>query len=433
MYKSLSFGLFVVVLLASGLVAQEQGRYVVSARAGGVNFIRGQVSVTRAAGDRSTLLRQDTIEVGDEVSTGDEAYAEVLLDPGSYLRVAPGSRFRFASTSLDNVKVELLSGSAIFEINSDDNFALSVSTPATTLILNRSGIYRLDLAPPPGELEVIKGRVLIGSTELTSGRRLKLEAGATPEKFDAKHLDAFAAWSDSRAKEIAKIMDAVEAEALNNSLTNSYASNTWGYRSFYSGLWVWDSHYSYGFFLPFSGHHHQWSYGYCRRDPFDWHRHGWEARWRHDKDNKVNVGNTAASRSNGGKDHSHAGRNSNEAKHSHGSPNPNEPKRTGVRQPKPKTGAGGSTGESTSSGGQHRDGGPVSDGSHSSGGSGSHSNGGGASGSHNSGGTGAGGSQHNSSGTAGSHTSTSGSGKSSSSGGSSGHSNSGSKSSEKDH
>src|SRR4051812_15670674 len=135
----------VLVLLASlafvsSAAGQTPERYVVSARAGGVNFVSGQLSVTKAGGSVATLLRQDTIEVGDEASTGDSAYAEVLLNPGSYLRMGPNSRFRFASTSLEDTRVELLAGSAIFEINADNAFSLSINTPTATLRLDHSGI-----------------------------------------------------------------------------------------------------------------------------------------------------------------------------------------------------------------------------------------------------------------------------------------------------
>src|SRR5437764_1497448 len=118
--KSFSYvGLLISLLLISCACVEAQDRYVVSARAGVVNFVTGQASVSRAGGAQASLLRQDTIEVGDIASTGEGAYAEVLLDPGSYLRLAPNSRFKFASTSLENTSVELLAGSAIFEINSD--------------------------------------------------------------------------------------------------------------------------------------------------------------------------------------------------------------------------------------------------------------------------------------------------------------------------
>lgn len=301
--KSLScLALLISLLFISGACVHAQDRYVVSARAGVVNFVTGQASVSRAGGAQASLLRQDTIEVGDIASTGDGAYAEVLLNPGSYVRLAPNSRFRFGSTSLEDASIELLAGSAIFEINADNAFALSVTTPGATLRLDRSGIYRVDLEPPPGALEVMKGRAIVGSTEVKAGRLLRLEAGATPEKFDPKALDAFALWSSSRAQELARITNSIQNQALNNALASSYYSNMWDFLPSWPGLWIWDRSFGCGFFLPFGQRHHShWSYGYYAGNPFNWDRHGWKDRRDHPRDVVVTPAKTTAFT--GGSDH----------------------------------------------------------------------------------------------------------------------------------
>jgi hypothetical protein len=301
--KSLScLALLISLLFISGAFVQAQDRYVVSARAGVVNFVTGQASVSRVGGTRSSLLRQDTIEVGDTASTADGAYAEVLLNPGSYLRLAPNSRFRFGSTSLEDTSIELLAGSAILEINADNAFALSVTTPGATLRFDRSGIYRVDIEPAPGQLEVVKGSALVGSTEVKAGRFLRFEAGATPEKFDPKALDAFGVWSESRAQELARITNAVQTQALNNALASSYYSNMWEFLPSRPGLWIWDRSFGCGFFLPFGGRHHShWSYGYYGGNPFDWNRYGWKDRREHPRDTTAAPSKTTAFA--GNKDH----------------------------------------------------------------------------------------------------------------------------------
>jgi|GEM_PF-2577859 len=293
--KSLScLALLISLLFISGAFVQAQDRYVVSARAGVVNFMTGQASVSRVGGGQASLLRQDTIEVGDIASTSDGAYAEVLLNPGSYLRLAPNSRFRFGSTSLEDTSIELLAGSAMFEINADNAFALSVTTPGATLRFDRSGIYRVDIEPAPGQLEVVKGSALVGSTEVKAGRFLRFEAGAMPEKFDPKALDAFGLWSESRAQELARITNAVQTQALNNALASSYYSNMWDFLPSYAGLWIWDRSFGCGFFLPFGRHHSHWSYGYYGGNPFDWNRYGWRGRREHPRDTTAAPSKTTA-------------------------------------------------------------------------------------------------------------------------------------------
>src|SRR3954463_10966795 len=90
-------------------------KYVISARAGGVNYVEGRVTVMRSdATDR--LIRRNEVGIGERVQTGPEGKAEFLLNPGSFLRVGPSTAFEFTSTSLDNLKINLFSGSAIFEV-----------------------------------------------------------------------------------------------------------------------------------------------------------------------------------------------------------------------------------------------------------------------------------------------------------------------------
>jgi hypothetical protein len=61
-------------------------------------------------------LKGDTLEVGDRVSTAANGKAEILLNPGSFLRLGGASAFEFNSTSLDDLELRLDSGSAILEV-----------------------------------------------------------------------------------------------------------------------------------------------------------------------------------------------------------------------------------------------------------------------------------------------------------------------------
>jgi hypothetical protein len=424
MNKLFLSGLSISLLFVSSSWAQTPERYVVSAKAGMVNFVSGQASLSRAGGAQAALLRQDTIETGDEASTGQDAYAEVLLDPGSYLRLAPNSRFKFASTSLEDTSVDLLAGSVIFEINADNAFALSVTTPTATLRFDHSGIYRVDLDPAPGKLEVIKGQALVGNTEVKAGKLLAFEAGATPEKFDAKGMDAFAMWSDSRAKELARVTNAVAADALNRSLMYSYNSSSWDFFPNRSGLWVWDGFYGSGFYLPFGyGGRTHWSCGYYHPN-FNWNHYGWADHWHHPR-----FQNSGSGDHNG----TVAGGNPGSTNHSHDRDHQHDTKGTsGTRVTKPPTVGTGGTQEWRGSGHSHGAGSGSDSGSHHGGGDGAHSSGGthnsgGSTGSHNSGGStgshnsGGSGSSHGSDGSGGSHSSGgSSSSGSKSSGGSSG-------------
>ena len=141
----LTFGILAV--LFSGFVfAQNNNKtvsptsdlYVISAKAGGVNYVEGKVVIAGKNNRSGYLLKGDTVEVGDKVSTGADGKAEILLNPGSYIRLAENSSFEFLTTSLDNLRLKLNGGSAMFEVIADDEFKITVNTPKAdfSIILN---------------------------------------------------------------------------------------------------------------------------------------------------------------------------------------------------------------------------------------------------------------------------------------------------------
>jgi hypothetical protein len=237
--------------------------YVISAKAGGVNFVEGKVSVARKKGKSGYLLKGDGIEINDKVSTGANGKAEILLNPGSYLRLAENSTFEFVSTELDNLQIKLNSGSAIFEVFADDEFRVAIDTPKTNFYLIQSGVYRIDILPDGSEkIEVWKGRAQIGQAEnnIIKGGKLAVisNGGQQIGKFDRDDKDNFEVWSKERAKELAKINSKLEKQNVKTSLINSFNRRGWNlYDSF--GVWVYNGSFGSYCFLPF---------GYGWRSPY---------------------------------------------------------------------------------------------------------------------------------------------------------------------
>ena len=248
-------------------VASAADKYLISAKAGGVNYVEGSVSVLRTDGQSGYLTKRDQIEVGDTVTTGDNSRAEILLNPGSFLRLGPNSSFKFKTTSLDDLRINLESGSAIFEVFASRDFKVRVITPDAKLLLIRSGVFRIDVLPGGGaNVEVWEGQALLGdrnATLLDSGRAAILKNGtATVKKFDRGDRDEFEAWSKSRSKELAKQSAKLKNEALRNTLVSSFNGGGWGmYNSF--GLWVYNPLYGGYCFLPFgNGWYSPYGYGF---------------------------------------------------------------------------------------------------------------------------------------------------------------------------
>src|SRR5687767_14653428 len=115
-----------VILLIAGVATafaqkeasrgQSRDRFVISARAGGVNAVTGKTGVhSKGSTIWEELTIKDNLEGGDVVKTGLDGRVEILLNPGSYMRVGENSEFELTSNSLDNLEVRLISGTAIVE------------------------------------------------------------------------------------------------------------------------------------------------------------------------------------------------------------------------------------------------------------------------------------------------------------------------------
>lgn len=267
-----SFGLTSVLLCAS-VFAQESRRnalatsnlYVISAKPGGVNLIQGSVSVARKAGRSGQLLKGDTLEIGDQISTGSGGRAEILLNPGSFVRLAENSKFEFTTTALEDLQLKLSAGSAIFEVITDNEFSFAVNTPNAKFYVVKTGVYRIDvLQDGTGKIEVWKGKAQIGdvyATEVKSGREAVVKGNqVSVAKFDRDEKDDFEIFSKTRAKELAKVNAKLQERDLRTSLIGSFYNTRWSLYDSY-GLWVFSPAFGSYCFLPF-GYGWNSPYGY---------------------------------------------------------------------------------------------------------------------------------------------------------------------------
>ena len=108
----------------------EMNNYVVSAKAGVINIVEGEASVVRARpfAMPEMLISGDELNAGDSVKTGANGRAEILLNPGCYLRLGDASQFVFLFDGLAVNRVKLLSGSAVIEASAIDD-SIFVETP----------------------------------------------------------------------------------------------------------------------------------------------------------------------------------------------------------------------------------------------------------------------------------------------------------------
>jgi hypothetical protein len=261
------------ILFSTAVPAQDNrvlsaagDKYVISAKAGGVNFVEGSVTVVRKNGKSGYLLKGDELDIGDKVSTGADGKVELLLNPGSYARLGGKSTFEFATTSLDDLHLKLNSGSAIFEVFASEEFKVTVNTPKSKMLLIQSGIYRVDvLNDGVGRIVVSKGRAQLADIDATiikSGRQATLRGNQSDiAKFDSDNKDALDTWSKARAKELSRISKQVQTAGMRNSLMRSFLGRGWNmYSSF--GLWAYDPFFRSYCFLPFGHWNSPYGYGF---------------------------------------------------------------------------------------------------------------------------------------------------------------------------
>ena len=252
----------VVALVASILSfsviahAQNRERFGISAKAGGVNAVSGQVMVTREGQAPQLLTSHDDLVSGDIVRTGFGSQAEILLNPGTYCRLAENTEFVLVDSTLENLLVRLNRGSAIIEATGPDNVAqfIPIVTAQQKFTIMRAGIYRINAKPEATEVFIRKGRIALGPNSqdvVKSGKKVVIGGGLpTTAKLTKADNDDFDDWSKERGQTLARANQRLNARALSGFLSSS----AWGWpdaRFGRWGLWTWSPFSSCYTFLPF--------------------------------------------------------------------------------------------------------------------------------------------------------------------------------------
>jgi hypothetical protein len=160
-----------VVVLASGAFAQR----VISAKAGFVYYVQGRAFVEGGRLKTGESFRQ--LKAGEILST-ERGRAEVLLNPGTILRLGDMSRLHMDNVNLTDACVSLEYGSAVITVNyilKTDHVRLVAG--GNVIVMKQAGVYRLDIGRldvGQGRLRVFSGRAEVlreGSTALVTAKR----------------------------------------------------------------------------------------------------------------------------------------------------------------------------------------------------------------------------------------------------------------------
>jgi FecR protein len=254
------FSVAALILCCSVLsLAQNHRRFVISARAGGINAVTGQAAVhAKGDSDWQQLTITDDLDAGDRVRTGQDGRVEILLNPGSYLRVGGNTEFELTNNSLANLELRLVKGTAIVEATGADGVELNIniSTPHTKLAIVRQGLYRLNVIPgDTTELIVRKGRVILSDshTKVKAGNKVVFgQANVSVAKLNKEDKERLKAdevdlWSKQRAELLAK----ANSQITNKMLYSSFANFRDPLFSRGFGIWYFNARTACYTFVPF--------------------------------------------------------------------------------------------------------------------------------------------------------------------------------------
>jgi hypothetical protein len=180
------------------------------------NAVKGNVFFQRE-GAKFPLEAGMKLEQGDFIRSSKDAYAELLLQPGNYLRVGGDTEFQIFSDPHDKMRLTLNTGALNIEFLAREGAnwwyqmdeateLMRVITPDAEVFISRPGIIRINTTPS-GRTEVVvrEGEAVINGYRVKKKRRAVAANGsATITEIDAKSEDTFDKWSHDRAVQLVK-------------------------------------------------------------------------------------------------------------------------------------------------------------------------------------------------------------------------------------
>src|SRR5258708_3179168 len=148
-YKALFLtGIFaIVVLLAPLSRAQDQDDVDSHARIVRISHVQGEVRLDSGHGYENATMNIPITE-GNWLETRSDSWAEVQLEDGSTIRMAPETQIVFSqlarfSSGGTATTIDLDQGEAEFKIAKRDDSEFRVTVKTKTIVLDASGLFRV--------------------------------------------------------------------------------------------------------------------------------------------------------------------------------------------------------------------------------------------------------------------------------------------------
>jgi hypothetical protein len=135
-----------------------------------ISYVEGDVRLDNGHGYESATMNVPLTE-GNWLQTGRDGWAEVQLEDGSLIRLAPDSVIAFtqlarASSGATLTTVDLDQGEAEFKVAKHDDGDFNVTVKKNTIALTHSGSFRVTSTNAnPLEVAVLKGEVSVSDTD----------------------------------------------------------------------------------------------------------------------------------------------------------------------------------------------------------------------------------------------------------------------------
>ena len=208
----------IIVAIALSLVmstsAQQEESLAGFVRGVRPNAVKGKVLYQRDEGkfDLEPGLR---LQEGDIIRSSSDSYAELLLQPGNYLRLGGETEFQILSAQHDKMRLKLSQGTISIEMLASEtqpSFSfpsikqvhelIRIITPTAQIFIDQPGIFRID-ANAGGQTGLIvrKGEAVINGQKVKQKHRaVAASESVFISEVDQKLEDSFDAWARERAR-----------------------------------------------------------------------------------------------------------------------------------------------------------------------------------------------------------------------------------------
>ena len=229
--------IFVLAFLAVASWAQSP----YSGRAGLIFHVEGKAQVLGESKGGSSEKLVQHLEAGQHLRT-EAGRVEVILAPGLILRAGGNTEFEMVKPHLSDLRVRLISGSAILHVVRDSYLgSLSVLSGDTVVKFQKLGVYRLDV---PAEkslgLKVFGGQAVVSANgfEHKVKKKWSLELADPASRpllarFDRSQRDSLDEWHRERTavietalRERKKAMKAKQ-ERVNRAYASKIPRKSW--------------------------------------------------------------------------------------------------------------------------------------------------------------------------------------------------------------